>query len=122
MEPQLSDREKIDRAARHEEVRFTKKQQWSVTTSAVTLLAAIFGIAQLVKPGPHERWVATLFIVIILGSAWLFLWKLQDHLSETRTLLDPNDCQPWLRGGDVLAVLLGTVSFSAYVVCYYVWR
>ena len=75
---QLDDQEKIDRAARHEEVRFTKKQQWSVTTSAVTLLAAIFGIAHLVKPGPHERCVATLFILIILGSAWLFLWKLQD--------------------------------------------
>src|SRR4051794_22805204 len=99
MEPQLSDREKLDHTARHEEVRFAKKQQWSVTTSAVTLLAAIFGITHLVEPGPglREKIAATIFVVAILGSAGLFLWKLQDHLSETRTLLDRTDREPWLR-------------------------
>ena len=34
-----------DRAARLEELRFAKKQQWYIVTSALTLLAAIFGIA-----------------------------------------------------------------------------
>src|SRR6185436_8806300 len=37
MEPGLSDREKIDRAAWHEEVRFYKKQQWAVATAGVVL-------------------------------------------------------------------------------------
>ena len=34
---ELSDKDKIDRAAQHEEVRFLKKQQWAVATAGVIL-------------------------------------------------------------------------------------
>ena len=36
----LPDKEKIDRAAQHEEVRFLKKQQWAVATAGVVLAGA----------------------------------------------------------------------------------
>src|SRR6516162_6599917 len=38
---ELSDKEKIDRAAYHEEVRFLKKQQWAVATAGVLLFGAL---------------------------------------------------------------------------------
>jgi hypothetical protein len=38
---ELSDKDKIDRAARHEEVRFLKKQRWAVATAGVILLGAL---------------------------------------------------------------------------------
>ena len=41
----LSDEEKIDRAARHEELRFYKKQQWAVATAGVILLGALLTTA-----------------------------------------------------------------------------
>jgi hypothetical protein len=121
---QVSGEEDKERTAKLEELRFAKKQQWLIATSAVTLLAAIFGIAHLIepKPGPREKIVGTIFIALIVAAAWRVLWKLQNHLSETRKLLCPDDPNPWFRGVDVLAVLLGAVSLSAYVVGYYVWR
>ena len=40
---ELSDKDKIDRAARHEEVRFLKKQQWAVATAGQTALRRYLG-------------------------------------------------------------------------------
>jgi hypothetical protein len=37
----LTDKENIDRAAWHEEVRFLKKQQWAVATAGVVLLSGL---------------------------------------------------------------------------------
>ena len=41
----LSDEEKIDRAAWHEELRFDTKQQWAVATAGVILLGALLTTA-----------------------------------------------------------------------------
>ena len=38
---ELSDREKIDRAAFLEEIRFLKRQQWAVAAAGVVLLGAL---------------------------------------------------------------------------------
>jgi predicted membrane-bound mannosyltransferase len=110
-----------DRAARLEELRFAKKQQWYIATSAVTILAAIFGIAHL-KPNLYEKIAATVLVALIMGFACWFLCKLQDHLKQTRTLLDPMDPKPWFRGADILGVLVGTVIVSGLVVFYYLCR
>jgi hypothetical protein len=111
-----------DRAARFEELRFAKKQQWYIATSAVTLLAAIFGIAHIIKPTLYEKIAATVLVALIMGFACWFLCKLQGHLKKTRTLLDPMDPKPWFRGADILGVLVGTVIVSGLVVFYYLWR
>jgi hypothetical protein len=111
-----------DRAARLEELRFAKKQQWYIATSAVTLLAAIFGIAHVIKPNLWEKSAATVLVALIMGIACWFLCKLQGHLKNTRLLLDPTDRTPWFRGADILGVLVGTVIVSGLVVVYYLWR
>jgi hypothetical protein len=111
-----------DRAARLEELRFAKKQQWYIATSALTLLAAIFGIAHVIKPTTlDEKKVGTVFVVLIVWFACEFLRQLQGHLNNTRLLLDPKDRTPWLRGVDILAVLMGTIIASGLVVLYYLW-
>jgi hypothetical protein len=111
-----------DRAARLEELRFAKKQQWYIATSAVTLLAAIFGIAHITEPAKlGEKGMGTVFVAAIVYFAWKFLRQLQDHLAQTRNLLDPNDSTPF-RGVDILAVLTGIVVVSGSVVVYYLWR
>jgi hypothetical protein len=67
-----------DRAARLEELRFAKKQQWYIATSALTLLAAIFGIAHVIKPTTlDEKKVGTVFVVLIVWFACEFLRQLQ---------------------------------------------
>jgi hypothetical protein len=111
-----------DRAARLEELRFAKRQQWYIATSAVTLLAAIFGIAHVTEPKLDEKKVGTVFVAFIVYFAWRFLRQLQDHLKQTRKLLDPNDPTPWWRGVDILTVLVGIVVVSGLVVVYYLWR
>jgi Ca2+/H+ antiporter len=74
----------VDRAARHEELRFAKKQQLYVATSAVTLLAAIFAIARSTTLSDVEKAIATVFIVLIATYGIVFLFKLQDHLKAVR--------------------------------------
>jgi hypothetical protein len=44
-----------DRAAQLEEIRFAKRQQWAIATAAVTLLAAVFGIARTTKLDTAEK-------------------------------------------------------------------
>ena len=64
----------VDPAARHEELRFAKKQQWYVATSAVTLLAAIFAIARSTTLSDVEQAIATVFIVFIATFGIVFLF------------------------------------------------
>lgn len=111
----------VDRAARHEELRFAKKQQWYVATSAVTLLAGIFAIARSTTLSEVEKAAATVFIVLIASFGTVFLCKLQSHMMEKRKELDPADSCPWVRGSDVLLVLAGIIVLGAAVVFYFLW-
>src|SRR5215510_8897571 len=101
-----------DRAAQFEELRFAKRQQWAIATAAVTLLAAVFGIARTTKVDTVEKAFATIFVVLIASFGIAFLHQLQGHLSRVRIALDPNDADPWFRGVDILRVLAGIVFFS----------
>jgi hypothetical protein len=55
---QLSDQDKIDRAAFHEEVRFYKKQQWAVATAGVVLLGAFLATVSDVHMTALDKWRA----------------------------------------------------------------
>jgi O-antigen/teichoic acid export membrane protein len=79
-----------------EELRFAKKQQWYVATSAVTLLGAIFAITRVTKLKFVENAVATIFIALVAGFGVYFLCKLQHHLKRVRLELDPDDKNPSL--------------------------
>jgi hypothetical protein len=117
----MADHQNNDRGARIEELRFAKKQQWAIATSAVTLLAAIFGIAHALSPKPVEKIGATVLVALIMGFACWFLWQLQSHLETTRKLLNTTDEKAWYRGVDILGVLMGTVIVSGLFVVYYLW-
>jgi hypothetical protein len=104
-----------------EELRFTKKQQWYVATSAVTLLGAIFAIARVTRLSFVENAIATIFIALVAGFGVYLLVKLQHHLKRIRLELDPDDKDPLLRGVDILLVLSGIVALSALVVLYFLW-
>jgi hypothetical protein len=62
MEVQLSDRNKIDRAAFHEEVRFYKRQQWAVATAGVALLGAFLATVRGLHMEAWEKYVAVALI------------------------------------------------------------
>jgi hypothetical protein len=118
----LSEPDNVDRASQFEELRFAKGQQWYIATAAITLLGAIFWIAQSIRLVRWEKIFVTVFIGLIAGFGICFLVKLQNHLKEVRlTLGYPNDLNPWWRGVDVLSVLLGVVALAALVVLYFLW-
>lgn len=110
-----------DRPARHEELRFAKKQQWYIATSAVTLLGAIFAIARGTSLSDVEKAMTTVLIVLIASFGTVFLCKLQSHMKSVRIVLDKKDTEPWLRGSDVLLALASIIVLSAVVVFYLLW-
>jgi len=110
-----------DRQQQLEELRFAKRQQWSVATLAVTLLAAIFAIAHGTHLTNYEKDIATAFAVVIGACSFYLLIRLQDHLEDVRKVLNQNDKKAWARGVDVLFVLCGAVAISVAVVIWYIW-
>jgi hypothetical protein len=61
------EKEKIDRAAWHEQVQFLKRQQWAVTTAGVVLFGAFLAIMRNHDMSPWEKHLAVLLIVVGVG-------------------------------------------------------
>src|SRR5258708_16515543 len=75
-----------------EELRFAKRQQMAVVTSAMALLGAILAIGNLLKPlSRWEKWVGMggAMVVALVGSG--FIWSLENHLKRTRLRIGPDD-------------------------------
>jgi hypothetical protein len=112
-----------DRVARHEEIRFLKRQQWYVTLAAMTLLGVILSGTRSEKAldGIHARRAAMMFTLLIaFGGIWI-LAKLQNSLKATRLAIDPNDPDPWRRGAEIMWALMAVMLVSALLVCYLLW-
>jgi hypothetical protein len=60
-----------------EELRFAKKQQWTLTTAAVTLLVAIYALTC------NEKIASAIAIVLMAGFGTWFLIKLRSHRQTT---------------------------------------
>jgi RsiW-degrading membrane proteinase PrsW (M82 family) len=100
-----------------EELRFAKKQQWYVATSAVTLNAAVFALLRGSQLRDFEA-LAAVFIVLFVTAAGVgVLWQLQDHLRNVRRDLKEHD-PPWHRPTDVVILLTFVVVAVAFVVLY----
>jgi hypothetical protein len=82
------EKEKIDRAAWHEQVQFLKKQQWAVATAGVVLFGAFLAIMRDHDMSPWEKYLAVLFIVVGAGAGCFFLDDLQNGLATVRRALD----------------------------------
>ena len=113
---ELSDKDKIDRAARHEEVRFLKKQQWAVTTAGVLLLGALLATIRNMHMTPLDKFLALVLIAIGVYTGWLFLDDLQYGLADVRRWLDPADRDAANRGREILHLHKFILVASAVVV------
>ena len=110
---ELSDKDKIDRAARHEEVRFLKKQQWAVATAAVLLLGALLATIRNMHMTVLDKFLAVVLIAIGVYAGWLFLDDLQ---YAVRRWLDPADRDAATRGREILYLHKFILVASAVVV------
>jgi hypothetical protein len=112
-----------DRVARHEEIRFLKRQQWAVTIAVTTLLGVILSGTRAEKAldSVYTRHAALMFTLLIAAGGIKLLAMLQDSLKTTRLAIDPNDPDPWRRGAEIMWALMAVTFFSALVVCYFLW-
>jgi hypothetical protein len=114
---ELSDKEKIDRAAYHEEVQFLKKQQWAVATAGVLLFGALLAaIRDMPTATALDRLLAALLVAAGVYGGCFFLDDLQDGLAKVRRSLDPNDHDAATRGVGVVRLFKSILVVSAVVV------
>jgi hypothetical protein len=113
---ELSDKDKIDRAARHEEVRFLKKQQWAVATAGVLLLGALLATIRNTHMTVLDKFLAVVLIALGVYAGWLFLDDLQYRLADVRRWLDPADHDAATRGREILHLHKCILVASAVVV------
>jgi hypothetical protein len=119
IEPKSDNASKNDRPQYFEELRFAKKQQWSVATAAISLIAAIYAVEHGETPSPNEKILTAILITLIAVFGCFFLVNLQQHMRATRLTLNEEDKDPLLRGVSVLAVLMGAIISSAAFVIYF---
>jgi uncharacterized membrane protein len=113
---ELSDKDKIDRAAWHDEARFLKKQQWAIATAGVLLLAGLLAAIRNLHLTALDRFLAVVLIAIGVYVGWLFLDELQYDLARFRRLLDPSDRDVTVSGRKILHLLKFMLVVSALVV------
>ena len=105
---------------RDEELRFAKKQQWYVPTAAVTLIAAIFALADKIYPTPSEKIIAVVVLAAIAIFSCHILRSLQKHIVDNRPKKDEDRER---RGAEITWALMVVVALSAIAVGYaIVWR
>src|SRR5262245_12183690 len=111
------------KAALLEELRFAKRQQWTITAAVVGLIAGAYTIA--VEKRSLDAWekaVAAILIVAVVVAGIYWLLDLQRHLYHTRLRIDRWDPDPWWRGSEIVTGMAGAMIISAIVVCYLLLR
>ena len=123
---ELSDKEKIDRAAFHEEVRFYKKQMWAIATAGVVLLGALLAAVRDVngeRPVPLlDKFVAVAIIAAGVWCGWHYLESLRRGLADVRRALNPNDWGAEDRGRDIVRLHKAILVGSAVVVVWAIYK
>jgi uncharacterized membrane protein len=108
------------KAAYLEELRFAKRQPWTITAAVVALIAGAYSVE---KSLDHwEQAVAAILVIVVVVGGIYWLIDLQGHLYRTRLRIDPYDPDPWWRGSDVVSGMAGAMIISAIVVCYLLLR
>ena len=112
----LSDKDKIDRAAQHEELRFYKKQQWAVSTAGVVLLGAFLTAVGNVRITALDKFFAVILIFLAACAGWFVLDNLQEGIVKVRRALDPADRDAAIRGREILSLHKCILVATAVVV------
>jgi uncharacterized membrane protein len=111
------------KAALLEEIRFAKRQQWTITTAVVALIAGAYTIAvEKQSLDPWEQAIAAILIGVVVAGGIYWLFDLQGHLYRTRLRIDPYDRNPKWRGSEIASGMAGAMIISAIVVCYLLLR
>jgi uncharacterized membrane protein len=113
---ELSDKDKIDRAAWHEEIRFLKKQQWAIATAGVLLLGALLVTVRNMHLTALDKFLAVVLIALGVYTGWLFLDDLQYRLADLRRWLEPADRDATTRGRELFHLHKSILVASAVVV------
>src|SRR5262249_41394810 len=108
------------KAALWEELRFAKRQQWTITAAVVALTAGAYSMEKSLDP--WERAVAAILIGVAVAGGIYWLIDLQRHLYRTRLVIDRWDPNPWWRGSEIVSGMAGAMIISAIVVCYLLLR
>src|SRR5215510_1609056 len=103
------------KAALWEELRFAKRQQWTITAAVVALIGGAYSLTE--KLGPWEKVAATALITVIVVGGIYWLFDLQRHLRRTRLVIDPYDREARHRGSEIVYGMMGAMVISAIVVC-----
>jgi hypothetical protein len=108
------------KAAYLEELRFAKRQQWTITAAVVALIVGAYSVE---KSLDHwEQAVAAILIGVVGAGGIYWLIDLQGHLYRTRLRIDRWDPDPWWRGSEIVSGMVGAIVISAIVVCYLLLR
>jgi hypothetical protein len=110
------------KAALWEELRFAKRQQWTITAAVVALIAGAYASHVVQSLAPWEKAVATILVIAVVAGGIYWLFDLQGHLYRTRLVIDRWDPSPWWRGGELVSGMAGAMVLSAIVVCYLLLR
>ena len=78
----LSDKDKIDRAAQHEELQFYKKEQWAVTAAGVVLLGAFLAAVTNVRITALDKFFAVILIFLAVFAGWFVLDNFQEGIVQ----------------------------------------
>ena len=116
----LSDEEKIDRAAWHEELRFDTKQQWAVATAGVILLGALLTTAFNVHITGLDKFLILILIALAISAGWFVLDSLEESIVGVRRALGPADASIHGRqiSGLLKSILIATGSVVAWAVVF----
>ena len=100
----LSDKDKIDRAAQHEELQFYKKEQWAVTAAGGRSFGAFLTAVTNVRITALDKFFAVILIFLAACAGWVVLDNLQEGISKVRRALDPADRDAAIRGREILSL------------------
>lgn len=112
----LSDEEKIDRAARHEELRFYTKQQWAVATAEVILLGALLTIAFNVHITALDKFLILILLALAISAGWFLVDYLEEVIVVVRRSLGPADAV--IYGREISGLLKSILIASGLVVAW----
>jgi len=90
------------KAALWEELRFAKRQQWTITAAVVALIGGAYTLAgREDRLDDLEKSVAAILIAAVVVAGIYWLSDLQRHLRITRLVSDPYDREAGRRGLEI---------------------
>jgi len=122
-----------------DEMKFAKRQLWTVTNYTLLLVGAVLGVGVALKSlTAFEKHALSVLVIFIVGAGWYFLIDLQRSLKELRgriqgieasfdevdqDLLQVREYKsPGRPGLPFTVMMIAAITVAGIVVVYGVWR